>query len=717
VSEGVEYHVRAVLEAAKGDQARRQMQRWAGGVSKAASILDGAGSRMDAWGGRLAGHTAMVAGATASIAASAALAAGAYGMGQLVVGGVAFNKELENAEMKTAAVLQLFDKGGKSLSGATLSTSEQFGANLVTGQQAIEKIYTIAARSPASFEQTQQMFSNMLPGATAVGASMEQVYDLTKKSLAMGMIMGGDFQTTGAQMSRILTGGAGAEFETWKVLQTPILEAGKAVGIFGEEMEANQKLTEKFNQLSKDQRLYLVQTAIEKLGVVTDAYGETWDGVTSTIGSNLQQIQREIGRTAFTVLKARLGAAVKNNGAFDPEGQTQNRLVWAGQFIGQEIGTAADYLVGKMIDGTIYVADHWQEIGDKLLRAFDTGVYVGELLLKFAAAKALFGHGIQLAGGALGAAGGAVEAIEKLGGALASVGVGALYALPLAVTLGAALAGVGVAFAGVAAYFVANWDMLMQGILGGTITLGPVFDAMDILWAQLVAIGEAFLGSADPAQTANELLLLIADSMHFAGGAMVVFLKTAGYTSVVIQGLIGVFASLYQAVLAIITGFNSVILSLAEIPGVSKIPVVKELMEGLGSGQKALQGHMVDVERFIGQQFDGESRFLDAAAAAQKALDNFDPEKGVTAGMRERLKKSRQEGGLYGPELPPSGTRGLLNAADLKKGGHTTHIHKLIYQADLRNQDPDRVVGAFFRKVEEISRKPVQASTAVEGGL
>jgi hypothetical protein len=715
MSDGLTYHVKAVLEAERGDQARRQMQRWAGGVAKAAGILDGAGSRMDAWGGRLAGHTAMVAGATASIAASAALAAGAYGMGQLVVGGVAFNKELENAEMKTAAVLQLFDKGGKSLSGATLSTSEQFGANLVTGQQAIEKIYTIAARSPASFEQTQQMFSNMLPGATAVGASMEQIYDLTKKSLAMGMIMGGDFQTTGAQMSRILTGGAGAEFETWKVLQTPILEAGKAVGIFGDKMEANQKLTEKFNQLSKDQRLYLVQTAIEKLGVVTDAYGETWDGVTSTIGSNLQQIQREIGRTAFSVLKARLGAAVKNNGAFDPEGQTQNRLVWAGQFIGQEIGTAADYLVGKMIDGTIYIADHWQEIGDKLLRAFDTGVYVGELLLKFAAAKAVFGHGIQLAGGALGAAGGAVEATKNVGTALASIGASSAFALPAVVVLGSALAGVGVAFAGAAAYFVENWDRVAQGFIDGTIALGPVLDAVDILWAQLVAIGEAFLGVSDPVQTVNGLVLFIADAMHFAGGAMVVFLQTAGLTSIAIQGLIGIFGALYQAVLLVATGLNQVILDLTA--PLSDLPGVKELHGGLAKGQAALQGHMVDVERFVGQQFDGESRFLDAAAAAQKALDNFDPEKGVTAGMRERLKKSRQEGGLYGPELPPSGTRGLLNAADLKKGGHTTHIHKLIYQADLRNQDPDRVVGAFFRKVEEISRKPVQASTAVEGGL
>jgi hypothetical protein len=90
-------------------------------MGRAAGRDDDDGGRDDDDGG----------GAAASIAASTALAAGGYGMGKLVLGGVAFNKELENAEMKTAAVLQLFGKGDKTLSGRTVDVSEQFAKKLV----------------------------------------------------------------------------------------------------------------------------------------------------------------------------------------------------------------------------------------------------------------------------------------------------------------------------------------------------------------------------------------------------------------------------------------------------------------------------------------------------------------------------------------------------------------------------------------------------------
>ncbi|HWB74868.1 MAG TPA: hypothetical protein VG755_07925 [Nannocystaceae bacterium] len=716
MSEGVEYFVRATLEAHRGDQARRQMSRWAGGIAKAAGVLEGTGSKLDAWGGRLAGHTAMVATATASIAASTAAAAGAYGMGKLVTGSIAFNKELENAEMRTASVLQLFDKGKTNFAGNQVGVAEQFAANLVAGRQAIDELYRIAARSPASFVETRQMFDNMLPGAVAVGASMGQIYDLTKKSLALGTIMGGDFATTGNQLSRILTGGAGAEFEVWKTLQVPILEAGKAVGIFGEKMEANAKLTERFNQLGRDQRLYLVQQAVEKLGIVTESLGETWDGVTSTIGSNLQMVQREIGKTAFAAIKGRLGAAVTGGGAFDPEGNTQAKLVMAGQFIGSELGVAADHFAARLADATIYVADHWHEIGDTLARAFDTGLHVAELLMKFAAAKALLGTGMQVAGGALSAGGAFLDVTQKAGEGLAAVGASSAFALPAVLVLGSALAGVGVAFAGVSAYFVENWDRVVQGFIDGTIVLGPVLDAVDVLWAQLVAVGQAFTGTTDPAKTVNGLLLFITDALQFAGGAMVIFLQTAGAVSVGVQGLIGVFGGLYTAVLAVAAGLNQIIIDLLGSSVFGNIPGAAGLKESMEANQEALLGHMNDAAEFTKAQFDGESRFFDAATAAQQAIDNFDPSKGITADLRERLAAFRQEGELYGPELPP-GMSGNLDAAKLSRGGHVTHIHNLRVHMDVRNKDPDRVAGVFLKKIERVSRHPVQASTALEGGM
>ena len=49
--------------------------------------------------------------------------------------------------------------------------------------------------------------------------------------------------------------------------------------------------------------------------------------------------------------------------------------------------------------------------------------------------------------------------------------------------------------------------------------------------------------------------------------------------------------------------------------------------------------------------------------------------------------------------------------------GSTTHIHKMVVNQDLRNQDPDRVIGAFYRAVDNAVTKRTQATTLPQGGI
>jgi hypothetical protein len=694
---GIDYHVRATLEATGGTRQASKMQKWAGRVAGAGMMMQNAGSRM-------MGQTAQIASMMAAAAASAGVMAGAYGIGRAVVGGIAFNNQLEQAQYSMAATLQLMNHSAN----VTDNASSQFSRNLLVADAAMEDLFKKAAASPASFAQAQDMFKNMLPGARAVTSNMEDILTLTQKSLSLGMIMGGDFKTTGQQMSRILTGGAGAEFETWKVLQTPILAAGKAAGIFNDSMQVGTKLTEKFNKLNPEERWKLVEEATKGLSESTRRFGVTFSGVTSTIFSNIQVLQRELGKVAFESMRDQFTGFVSPGGILDPEGIVMGKLTEAVQFFGSVVGRLASGVVDRMAHWLVDFSDNWQLYVTRFAQVADRMLHAAKLMLKFKVAKVALGAGTAAAGGALKGGAAAMPLIMKLPGIIARLGKMALIVGPALAYVGTALVAAGGVFIGIGAYLASQWQNIADSFARGLIHMEPLFNALDHLWAKLAAVGEAFFMGANGTDLMNGALRFLTGGIEILTGVISMGLRPLGllvYAFNMVQ--IGV-KSVYQAFLWMISGMLEMMRA-----AVAAIPGTESVVQSLQGTINTVNQHSKSV--WAGMKKDGQE-----AAGALEWGQKFDEAfaksgDGITGGLRKSLaewaapdKKKIDAGLLAGGGVASSGK------------GHpksTTTIHKMVVHQDLRNEDPDRIIGAFYRAVDRSIEKRVQSTALVDQGV
>jgi len=737
MAEGIEYHVRAILEASGAKKQASAMQKFSRGFMKSADAMDRAGQR-------IAGNTIAAGKAFAVMAGSATVLAGAAGFGALVAGAVRFNVELENTQYTIATTLQLMDHSVSTFKTLVAdgmdpanAAAEQFRKNLEIGETTMDRLFMIAAKSPASFDQARIMFQNMLPGARAVTDNMQSILDLSKESLALGLVMGGDFATTGAQLSRILTGGAGAEFQTWKVLQKPILDAGQALGYFGENMQMGEKLTREFNRLAPEKRYELIRSATKKLGTATEALGETWTGLTSTIFSDFQIIQKEIGQVAFSKLKDRFKSMVGEGGVLDPTGQTMQKLRNLGASLGSRIGEAADYFAGKMEGWISYLADNWPSIIARLQTAFDTGLRAATLFVKVAAARAVVGGGLMAAGrvgkaaGAVGGAakgaiggiakllqsGGAAGSIAKLGPAIMSMGSAALFALPIFLVGAAALVGVAAAGGAIVMAFVSRWDEILKGVRDGTITIGPLLDAFESMLDGLRLAGEEILGFTDTTSGAQGVINMAADAVYSLTGALAVGMKIAGAFQYVFNAFTAGLRVVKLGFLAVITGFAHMIRGLLRVVADAAYQMN---LTGLGDKVSGAADSMTDSVSRLRASMTGTVKDIQQDAKDSTQLWNAADRitEGLSSGKFRKAWASAQK----------KADKGLGDGGPLSRGtqtgegpggpaGNVTNIHKMVVNQDLRNQDPDRVIGAFYKAVDESVRKRTQSTALPASGV
>ncbi len=671
---GIEYHVRAVLETQRAAGAIGKERKWAQGIALA-------GSRMQGLGKSIMGTSLATAAMFGKATTAAAGLAGAYGFGRLITSAVAFNAQLEQSRFSIAATLQLMGHVGGD-----------FQRNLKISEALSDRIFKMAATSPASFKQAQTMFENMLPGARSVTGNMEDILSLTKQSLSLGIIMGGDFVTTGAQLSRILTGAAGAEFQTWKVLQTPILEAGKAVGIFNKSMVISQKLTEEFNKLSPQERFDLVTEATLRLGDATKEAGFMWMGMTSAISSSIDMMRKAMGEGIFDVLKGRMRGALFKGGFLDPGGETIEKLNEAARFLGDHLGRAAAYLFDRFEAATRYFADNWESVFTDLRDWSERFGRIVKLMLAGAAARTGFGAAVGLGGVATSGIGQVVSLVSTLGAT-------SLIAAPAIFLVGAALTGVAALFGGAAAFIVENFDELIASFNTGAITFGPFLDALDLLWAKFVALGGAMFGTSDATGAANTMIFMMTDSVHALIAVFGLGLKVLGGFQFVFNAVLFGFKAIGLAFVSLVGGILTMVKSaITSTVGEAFVPAgLQSAISTLGATTEGLFKSMDKDATDATRAWKLADTFMDAAA---------DPGKGPLRMMAEKAKKKLTD---LGSETAGKGP--------LAKPTNVTHIHKLIVHQDLRNSDPDRVIGAFYKAVDRSVEKRTQALSLVPEGI
>ena len=469
--------------------------RWSatkGGVGGAASAMGGVGTGPGI-------EWAAKAGAVIGAAVIAALSAG---VGAAVFGGIHDNIKQEQFRGQTATALQLFDFNGTDAKGQTVSAADQFAENLSNAKWYQQEFVRIADASPGDQEQVGDLFSGLLPGMASVTQDADRIVALTQKATLLSGVLGNRFKMVGEQSSRIITGGAGAEMDTWRLLQKPIKEAGEELGAFKKDSGLfGEKLTMSFNKLDPAQRLAVFEKGLEKLGPEVAAYFEnSFEGITAQASSSLKTLRKELGRGGFEALKTRL-RDMNKGGILNQKSAEFGKLKDFAGFLGDQIGRGISMGLDIAENAAVFVANHWQDIVEKAQIA---GHYLksgAELAVSLMAARAGGGAILSTAGGGMNLGGGVIGAITGL----IAMGPAALVAAPAILAFGVVAGGAALIFGGAIAYIVANLDTLTATFEQFQAESGPVIDAfwtaVDDLSAKFLALGEYFIGPADETST------------------------------------------------------------------------------------------------------------------------------------------------------------------------------------------------------------------------
>ena len=525
---------------ARADGARRRAE-FSGNMGK--SVSGGGGF----FSGLGTGGAAAWAGRAATTIATVLAGGIAAGLGMALKSGLDDNIGREALTGKIGTTLQLFDFNATGADGKAQGMGEQYAENLENARWYQQELQRIADSSPGDVGQVTDLFSGMLPGMAAITQDAERITNLTQKTTLLAAVLGNNFALVGEQSSRILSGGAGADMETWRTaLQKPIRDAGILEGSFKKSQGLGEKLTTAFNNLAPEKRLELFEKALEKLGKpVSDYFENSWDGIMSQAKSSLMMIRRELGRAPFEMLKNRV-KEVNKSGLLKRGSEGYKGLMDFAGFIGQRVGSALVKGIDIAERAGDYVGRNWENI---VLKAQTASYYLVE-----GAKTAVSLMGVKMGVGVAATGVGAVAKGASAAASIASMGMAALIAGPAFLAAGVAVAGFGIMFGGVVTYIVSNLDDLSGKFTSWTQTAGDVIDpffmSIDTLSAKFEAMGAYLLGAGDGTDIFTGA---ITTGTAIVDGLTTVFSELIGMTASVIETFAGV-ADFFAGIGGTLTG-------------------------------------------------------------------------------------------------------------------------------------------------------------------
>lgn len=739
----INYRVAAHLSS-KGDLAKSMGQK-AAAVGGFSAKLDAASSKAMAFGRAQTQAMVGAASAVGKYAAAVGAMGVAGGLGLMVAKGAELNAGMERATNTIAGTLQLFNHSA--------GAADQLGQNIKIAGAAMEMLSKIADDSPGEMRDVQSLFQNMLPGARSVTSEMNRIMDLTKSLAVYTPTLGGDFGLVGAQMSRMLTGGAGAEMEVWKTLQVPILKAGQAMDMYGQKgkkvfsatQQEGEKLTQAFNKLSKEDRLRVVEAAMK--GGADDLakmYAKSWEGASSSAVSSLRKIAASFTKPMFEAIK---GALIKANGEGGVLGKDGlQKLRTASAAIGGLLTKGLVKVIGGIEKGATYLSNNWQSVASTVYHAMQIGAGLLKGAFAWGLTKMIVGAGVIAAAFAvktgtavgkgisagMGAGKSAVKGVaafaantkkfvdtvskgNPIGNALGAVtgliqgfskiAVFAAVLVPLLIVAGAAFAVMGVgliAVAGIAAYLVSKWDELsasiVKGFNDGTITLKPLITAAMILWEKMKAVGKALIGGATGGSMMQWAIDLATKAVNGITNAVsgllsmtATFIRWVGKAADVVDFIAGE------------TVVNKVEKKAQDLSARSNYDIV----EARDIVNRKYHAGEYDKE-FAADAFSSKANAMadevDRLAGAFDAAGLKDLDLGAIDQMTERLTEELKK---------------ILGMGDdqnnNKKRGASVNINHLTQQFDLRGEDPDRAMVAWVEPIERLARTPGGSTLDVGG--
>jgi hypothetical protein len=364
------------------------------------------------------------------------------------------------------------------LNASGMPHANNFNTALKMSSAIIDQMRKDAAALPGTFEDLQEIFTRSIPGAGMAGKSTLDAEHLSGQMMAVGKTFGMQAEFIGREFSELMEGRASSRVTLFAKLRQ----------FMGPDMDAA-----KFNALSAPERWERIAAALSKFQPMIDKYGESWDAISSTTESYIQNLYRIGSGALFKGIEQRLAAL----NAWYEKNQTQiDKMV---QDVGGRLATALIDAFEAVKSAVMFVVEHRDAIigiGEAIAAAFAMSKLGGAMDMKGAGSAlagilnpTVGGAGVfnLAAGGAMGYAMARLTGQTDLLSQASSTLLGAFTALPG--PLGMVAQGL-FAFQQAMASFVddtAREGVMLKGDIGDPVSIYKRYEAGGSKLTQAVA--------------------------------------------------------------------------------------------------------------------------------------------------------------------------------------------------------------------------------------
>ena len=745
-TETTKYEVAAWLRL-KGSFAK-QMQRQARAVPKVDAALMRAQQNAKRLGVELMRGPVEAMARMAKWSAVIGGAAGAFAMKGLISGGLSFNKQMEDARLNLATMFQMFGIADGVI-GQAASASEKWSTNVDIARAAMREFMVLQAQTPAGAQDLVRIYQASAAGLAQANKNVAKHTQFVAEWSVLAGALDGDIQQLGADLGRMLTGQAGAELRTWQIFKSNILEAAKGAGVVKKEMQLGDKWVQSWNKnLTAEQRFKVLQRFIGQAGPeLRKAFGESMGGLISTTKATMNSLKGVLTTPMFEEFRQFLKRITDaSSGVFGTEAMRDWVKILT--FFGTLLQGAAGKWLGAIERGAVVLRENWFEIADTVYKAFQAGALLIKAALVAGATKLALGAGARVVGAGAGAARAGIGGFRKVAGAIGNVrggldmgikrgflgkgrGLTGMFGsllnkmfadqnvvgarkLALAVTrmgsafmstlviviplvavfaaLGVAVGAVAVIVAGMTAFLIDNWRLIASEIATamreGKIKIGEVLIAAFKLWNGLKAVGQMFLGSGKSVDFTNMMLGVMRDVINLVTQSIIFFLDAG-------MSLVHWFGD-----------FTNILARFFEMTA-----SINEFADSIGMGMGS-----------AGEDAKKQREWAKSLRETTLQADNFE----MRLGDIKRQFQHFQIRGLPEPDMKKiaDAEKAIADFFDASAKGKKpkvpvsgVHVENMYNTWDLRNTDPDRLMGAFLPKIEQLADKRVQSYEQLDQGV
>lgn len=191
---------------------------------------------------------------------------------------VSLNAEMDRMRISLGAVLS-----------AVQGTS--FEQGIAKGAKIFEQLKEDSITSVATASQMLNIYQGIAGPLSKAGASLQKIREMTRDSVAAATTLGVDFQQAQRDMMLMASGAAGLDVKLFRML--------RATGAITES-------TEEWNQMIPAERVEKMGKALAKFRGAADAFGRSWEGVTSTMRGIREEMTLALTEKAFQTMAGAL---------------------------------------------------------------------------------------------------------------------------------------------------------------------------------------------------------------------------------------------------------------------------------------------------------------------------------------------------------------------------------------------------------------------------